>query len=136
VLVAEDEPAVRRTLCATLAALGYRVLSAADGEEALAVARAHAGELRALVTDVRMPRLGGPDLCARLRAERPGLATVFVTGHAGDAVARGVARDATVLHKPFTPRELADALQAALDLAAAPQPPSAASRSWADSHSA
>jgi signal transduction histidine kinase/ActR/RegA family two-component response regulator len=119
VLVAEDEPAVRRTLCAVLDALGYRVLPAADGEEALAVARAHAGELRALVTDVRMPRLGGPDLCARLRAERPGLATVLVTGHAGDAVARGVAHDAAVLHKPFTPRELADALQSALDLAAA-----------------
>jgi signal transduction histidine kinase/ActR/RegA family two-component response regulator len=117
VLLAEDDPAVRRYVAAALGGLGYRVLAAGCGEEALVVARGHAGPIHALVSDLRMPRLGGPELCARLRAERPDLATVFITGYAGDALSPGnvAPGGAPVVAKPFTPTDIAVALRAVLD---------------------
>jgi CheY-like chemotaxis protein len=134
ILLAEDEPAVRRYVSAVLGGLGYRVLAAEGGEEALALARAHDGELHVLVSDLQMPRMGGPELRVRLDADRPGLATVFITGYAGDTLgpAHAAPPGALVIAKPFTPAELGLAVRRAL---AAAQP-SAASRSCADSHSA
>jgi signal transduction histidine kinase/ActR/RegA family two-component response regulator len=134
VLLAEDDPAVRRYVGAALRALGYRVLAADGGEEALALSRGHRGEVHVLVSDLQMPQMGGPELRARLVAERPRLATVFITGYAGDTLgpAHAAPAGALVIVKPFTPDELGRALRRALDAAAAaagPQAPSAASRS-------
>ncbi len=146
VLLAEDEPSVRRYAASVLSALGYHVLSAEGGEEALRLAGHHVGEIHALVSDLRMPRLGGPELRERLAAQRPGIATVFMTGYAGDSLgpARAAPDGTIVLPKPVTPADLAVAVRRVLDARAratttpAPgdQPPSAASRSCADSHSA
>jgi CheY-like chemotaxis protein len=135
VLLAEDEPAVLRYVSAVLAGLGYQVLTAGGGEEALALASGRTGKVDVLVSDLLMPRMGGPELRARLCADRPGLPTVFITGYAGDALGpgHGAADGAVVLAKPFTPGELGVAVRRALD---ARQLPSAASRSCADSHSA
>jgi signal transduction histidine kinase/CheY-like chemotaxis protein len=119
VLLAEDEPAVRRYVAAVLGALGYRVLAAEGGEEALALARAHRGEIHALVSDLQMPRMGGPELRGRLVAERPDLATIFITGYAGDTLGpvHAAPAGALVIAKPFTPDELGVAVRRALDAA-------------------
>jgi adenylate cyclase len=85
ILVAEDDPASRDVLRARLAAHGYEVLTAADGEEALAAVRAHAPDL--LLLDVMMPRLDGVEVCRRLRADpaAPFLPVIMVTARADTA---------------------------------------------------
>jgi CheY-like chemotaxis protein len=105
---------------AVLRGLGYRVLAADGGEEALALSRGHRGEIHALVSDLQMPRICGPELRASLVAERPGLATVFITGYAGDTLGAAPAAPAgaVVLVKPFTPDELGISVRQALDAAA------------------
>ena len=129
VLLAEDEPSVRRYATTVLSGLGYRVLPAEGGEEAFALARRHEGPIHALVSDLRMPRMGGPELHARLVAERPALATVFITGYAGDALGAGgaIPQGTLLVTKPFTPAALGVAVRRVLD--GQVEAPSAASRS-------
>ena len=143
VLLAEDEPAVRRAATAVLAGLGYEVLAACDADEALRIAEARGPSIDVLVSDLRMPRVGGRELYARLVATRPGLPTVFMTGFAGDSLGPGdpLPAGAAVVQKPFTPADLGMAVRRVLDARSAPPPQaapgsSAASRSCADSHSA
>jgi PAS domain S-box-containing protein len=113
VLVADDEPVVRRLVRTTLERHGYRVLEAGDGDEALALASAH--EVAAAVLDLSMPRRGGREALAAMRARRPGLPAVLMSGRlTGEDV--GTARERlVVLPKPFRPAELARAIRDALD---------------------
>jgi CheY-like chemotaxis protein len=117
ILLVEDEDGVRRVATRILEARGYVVLAAADGEEARTVARMHAGRIDLLLTDVVMPRLGGPELARELTAIEPSLRTLFASGHAIDEVERRgiVAGEGTFLHKPYTPDALAAAVRRALD---------------------
>jgi signal transduction histidine kinase/CheY-like chemotaxis protein len=117
ILVAEDDPAVGRFLTAALEGLGYRVVLARDGEEALRAADAERGEVHLLLSDVVMPRMNGRELWERLAARRPGLRVLFVSGYT-----RGVFDDTTVsalgavvLRKPFTAADLGHAVRRALD---------------------
>ena len=117
VLVAEDETAVRLLLARVLRGLGYVTLVAASGDEALELAAGHDGPLHALVSDVQMPGIQGPELARRLRAERPELAVVLVSGFIGDHLigeAGGLA-GVGVLEKPFDAATLGAAVRAALD---------------------
>ncbi len=106
VLVAEDEPMVREIVTSALRGVGYDVLEAENGEQALALARLHLHELDLLVTDRIMPRLGGDALAERLHAVRPDLPVLLMSGYAevgpiGDAATAGA-----MLDKPFTRAEL------------------------------
>ncbi|HEY4238176.1 MAG TPA: PAS domain S-box protein [Kofleriaceae bacterium] len=113
ILVVEDEPAVRTTIVRVLREHGYEVLAAADANDALDRA-ASTGRIDLLLTDVIMPRMSGPELAARLRAVRPTLRVMYVSGYAGDALAeRGVAVD-EVMYKPFAEADLLDRVRAAL----------------------
>jgi len=102
VLLAEDETLIRVFAAQALRAIGYHVIEAADGEDALEQARRHRGTLHALVTDVGMPRMDGAELARRLRQEVPGLKVLFCTGYGDQAVA-----GEAVLRKPFRPADLA-----------------------------
>jgi CheY-like chemotaxis protein len=82
VLVAEDEALIALSLADLLEAEGHEVALAPDGADALDAARRLGDALDVLVTDLNMPRLGGEDLIRELRAERPGLPVVVVTGSA------------------------------------------------------
>ena len=82
VLVVEDEALIALSLADLLEAEGHDVVVASDGVDALAAARRLSDALRVLVTDLNMPRMGGEDLIRALRAERPGLPVVVVTGSA------------------------------------------------------
>ena len=82
VLVAEDEALIALSLADLLEAEGHEVVLAPDGADALDAARRLGGALDVLVTDLNMPRLGGEDLIRAVRAERPGLPVVVVTGSA------------------------------------------------------
>jgi len=116
VLLAEDEVTVRRLAVRVLQRGGFAVLEAADGEEALSVARDFPGALDLLVTDLVMPRMGGRELAGRLRGVRPGVPVVYVSGYAEEAVQRDGVLDpgARFLSKPFTAEQLLDAVHAAL----------------------
>jgi PAS domain S-box-containing protein len=110
VLVAEDDDVLRGLVREMLEQLGFRVLVARSGEEALATAAAFAGTIDALLTDVIMPGIRGPELAMRLRGARPGLRIVFVTGYADTPLDQELRPGDVVLSKPFG----MDALTAAL----------------------
>jgi CheY-like chemotaxis protein len=111
VLLAEDDRDVREVTAALLRARGYTVLEAEGGPAALAMLDADPGaDIEALVADVVMPEMSGPELAAAARRRRPGLPVLLITGY-GEPEAIG--RDATgcaLLHKPYKPDELAAAL--------------------------
>jgi CheY-like chemotaxis protein len=112
-LIADDEPAVRALVHATLEGDGYVILEAADGEEALEVARA---ELPALVLlDIMMPRLDGLEVCRRLKADpgTSGIVIVMLTAQAQDRDRqRGLAAGADdYFTKPFSPLALLDMVE-------------------------
>lgn len=120
VLLAEDEPAVRDLVRHVLDGLGYRVLVANDGQEALEAATDPcAPAIDLLLTDVVMPRLGGRELAERLRTIRPGLRVLFASGYAvqsplpADGLPAG-SRDGYV-QKPFSPSDLALRIRELLD---------------------
>ena len=131
VLLVEDEPGVRAVAREALEGDGYRVLEAQNGVEALAVASAHTGRLDLLITDMVMPQMGGRELAQRLRARRPAVRVLFVSGHTDDVIVRRGVSEATsaFLQKPFSMsafarkvRETLDAAPPAADAGAAPAP--------------
>ena len=112
VLVVEDDALVRSASAETIGELGYRTLTAADGQAALACLD-NDRDVAVLFTDVVMPGLDGPSLAAEARRRRPGLKVVFATGHGreGEDGPRPAPGE-TVLRKPFTIEDLAAALEA------------------------
>jgi two-component system cell cycle sensor histidine kinase/response regulator CckA len=108
VLLVEDETAVRKSEEEFLRLSGYTVLEAENGENALCVAREHAGPIHLTITDVVMPRMGGAKLAEHLLAERPGIKVLFVSGYAENTVLQHGAIDLTArfLQKPFTLKSL------------------------------
>ncbi|MBK9517927.1 MAG: response regulator [Anaeromyxobacter sp.] len=110
VLLAEDEPAVRRSLCSWLGRLGYQVTEAADGAAAEQAWRAEPGAFHLLLTDLVMPGgTSGLELVRRLRAEDPGLPALVMSGHGPD-LAAGLPTGVGFLPKPWAPEELARAI--------------------------
>jgi DNA-binding NtrC family response regulator len=83
-LVVEDQADVRRLTMAMLKASGYRLLEAANGEEALRVSAAFEDHIDLLVTDVIMPGLNGRQLAERLEARRPGMKTLYISGYTSE----------------------------------------------------
>ena len=130
ILVAEDDLGVRRVLLRTLRALGYDVIEAVDGVDAIEKARAHGGPIHLLLSDVVMPRMRGPEAARAIRAARPGTPVLFITGYAGEHTStpdagrisepdRAIWDEGPVLGKPFTPDALAARVRALLDAAEA-----------------
>jgi two-component system cell cycle sensor histidine kinase/response regulator CckA len=117
VLVVEDEPAIRSLACEMLEAQGYRTLSAGSGEEALGLAVRHTGPIHVLLADVVMPGLAGPALAERFAVVRPHARVLYMSGYAGDDLARrGLAEDALhLVPKPFTADLLGRRVREALD---------------------
>jgi CheY-like chemotaxis protein len=118
VLVVEDEPMVRALAARALEEYGYRVVTAADGLEALAALDGPARGADLVLTDAAMPNLNGRQLADRLAVERPELPMLFMSAH-GDAesLRRGlVPPGARLLQKPFTPEGLANAVRECLDI--------------------
>jgi two-component system, cell cycle sensor histidine kinase and response regulator CckA len=116
ILVVDDEEGVREVATMSLAAQGYRVLSADSGARALELAAAEGGPIHALITDAAMPGMNGPALAKRLRESRPQTRVLYMSGYAEDA---GVREDAAragdlFLQKPFSLEALAQKLRTLL----------------------
>lgn len=103
VLVVEDDRAVRLLFTKVLQAAGYHVIACENGSAGLETARKHLEKLDAIVTDARMPGMGGQRLIARVRSLKPNLPGIVVSGN----VIEGVSDATTVfLCKPVTPGAL------------------------------
>ncbi len=117
VLLTEDEEPVRAVTALMLETLGYRVLQAGSGEEALLLAEERPEEIDLLMTDVVMPGMSGRGLADALRARTPKLKVLFHSGYAADAVVRrGVVQaEMSFLQKPFSLQALASKVRQVLD---------------------
>jgi CheY-like chemotaxis protein len=83
ILLVEDEPAVRQLFAQALARAGYRVHEARNGQEALKVFDQHGDTVDLLLTDMRMPFMGGGELASQLRRRRGSLKLLCISGYAG-----------------------------------------------------
>jgi two-component system, cell cycle sensor histidine kinase and response regulator CckA len=104
ILVAEDQPDLRWMICHFLQELGYSVLEAKDGGDAIALAEQYKDRIDVLLTDVVMPHNRGPEVARRLAASRPGMKVIFMSGYTEDgfgAASGELGPDTTLLQKPF-----------------------------------
>jgi signal transduction histidine kinase/ActR/RegA family two-component response regulator len=107
VLVAEDEEAVRELACEFLKSAGYDVLAASNGSEALVLAQASQQPIHALLTDLVMPRMRGPELARRLKALQPQLKVIYVSGYLDyQQSGKEFVEDALFIQKPFNRKTL------------------------------
>jgi CheY-like chemotaxis protein len=109
ILLAEDDPTVREFSARVLRDLGYTVLDAGDGKEAILISSKYAGRIHLLVTDVVMPGMSGGDLASRVASIRPGTKVLFISGYTDDTVVRHGVLESEIafLQKPFAPEALA-----------------------------
>ncbi|MGA8873237.1 MAG: response regulator [Candidatus Acidiferrales bacterium] len=116
-LVVEDHAGLRELAYETLAGLGYRVLIASDGEEAVQMFQAHRDEINLVLLDVMLPKLNGPEIYARIHDEKPDLPVIFATGYSPDmALLQKVQeKNLPMLQKPCSPRDLARKVRETLD---------------------
>jgi len=122
ILLAEDERAVRRLTRSALERRGFHVREAQDGQEALEIFRADPDAVAFAVLDWAMPRLDGVATLDALRAQRPGLPALLVSGYPPGAEQTPRA-DVEVLAKPFTPDALAARVRTRLDAGGNGGPP-------------
>jgi PAS domain S-box-containing protein len=117
ILLADDEEVIRRVGKRILEDLGYTVLSAASGREAVEMAKNHRGDIHLLVSDVVMPEKNGVEVWEALRLQRPALPALFLSGWASDAVVRHGILDGQVpfLPKPFSSSQLGLKVREVLD---------------------
>jgi two-component system, cell cycle sensor histidine kinase and response regulator CckA len=111
ILVLEDEAAVRGLAARTLRRAGYHVLVAANGAEALTVCRDWTGQIDLALSDRMLPYMSGPEVVQTLRAKRPHLRVVFMSGYADESFTKG----ALFIQKPFRSAELLRIVRQALD---------------------
>jgi nitrogen-specific signal transduction histidine kinase len=117
VLVVEDEDGLRKLVVELLQQLGYRVLAAADGEEALKACTSHDGFIHLLLTDVVMPRANGKEIAKYLSKLRPAMRVLFMSGYPDETILHhGVlAPGVAFLQKPFTQEALGMKVREVLD---------------------
>ena len=114
ILLVEDEPAVRQLFAQALKRAGYAVYEARNGQEAMKVFDAHGEHIDMLLTDMRMPYMGGAELAKQLRGRRDDLKLICISGYSG-SVATAVATD--FLAKPFSRDEMLKKVREVLDRA-------------------
>jgi len=116
ILLVEDEAAVRRATAEFLRLLGYNIIEARDGLDALSLAQ-HRNAIDMVVTDVVMPRMSGGELARQLARLRPGTRFLFVSGYAGKTILdhKVVDLETNFLQKPYTLKQLSAKIRGALN---------------------
>jgi len=117
-LVVEDDLFVRDLTSEGLQSLGYQVLSASNGQNALGIAQEHQGSpIQLVITDVIMPVMGGKVMAEWLKATNPDLKVLFTSGYTGDQFAQDGLQDPGIafLQKPYSQAILARKVRGMLD---------------------
>lgn len=112
ILLVEDEPAVRQLFAQALVRAGYRIYEARNGQEALKVFDEHGTSIDMLLTDIRMPYMGGAELAAQLRRRRQDLKLLSISGYPGG---EGAPVEGDFLAKPFSRDDLLSKVREVLD---------------------
>jgi signal transduction histidine kinase/ActR/RegA family two-component response regulator len=117
ILLVEDEAGIRKLACQSLEQLGYTILEAGDGIEALNLCKQYKGRIDVVVTDVVMPFLSGVELVEHLVKRYPRIKSLFVSGYTDSAVVREGVQDMTLtyLTKPFATADLMAKIRLLLD---------------------
>ena len=117
ILLVEDDGLVRDMSERALSSMGYRVITAGNGHEALVAAARHEGRIDLLLTDVIMPGMDGGQVSHEVTRLRPGIRVLFMSGYADDVVTgrQLIPPRATLLPKPFTPAVLGAKVREVLD---------------------
>ncbi len=117
ILIAEDEPNVRRLATTALQYFGYNVLVAESPEHAIRSAVSHSGPIHLLLSDVVMPEIAGRELANRIRKIHPGILVLFMSGYTDDALVRSGVESASELfiQKPISPHSLGHKVRQVLD---------------------
>lgn len=117
ILLVEDEEQIRKTSKEVLESLGYTIIDARDGEQAISIAASHENDIDLLLTDVVMPKMNGKELAKQVKELHPELSILFMSGYTDDIMSRhGVLEeDVHFLGKPFTPMTLAVMVREAIE---------------------
>ncbi len=117
ILLVEDELLVRQLTRTMLTRLGYQVIEAASGNEALEKYREDINRIDLLITDVVMPGMNGRELQEAMRRLRPGIKTLFVSGYTDDVIANHGILEAGVhfVAKPFSSGKLASKIREVIE---------------------
>lgn len=116
ILVAEDDPDVRRLLVAMLEQFGYSVIEAVDGEDAVVRFQEHRDRIDLVILDVIMPKMNGKESADRIRAVQPDVKLIFSSGYTADIIqAKGILESGVrFLQKPVQPQALLSAIRKTL----------------------
>ncbi|WP_176963442.1 DUF3365 domain-containing protein [Mariprofundus sp. NF] len=117
ILLVDDELTVIETGKAVLESLGYRLLTAQNGAEAVATFKEHSGEIDLIVMDVVMPVMGGDEAATAIRKIEPEMKIIFATGYAKPRSSDGVfeMESETVISKPYSTGRISQLIRATLD---------------------
>ena len=117
ILIAEDDPDVRRLMTQILQPYGYSTLEAADGEDAIRLFREHRERIDLVILDVVMPKKNGKEVLEEIRVNRPDAKVIFISGYTGDIVLdKGIENETTdFLQKPLSPGGLLAKVREVLD---------------------
>ncbi len=117
IMLVEDDEMVRKMSVDILAGLGYTVLEAVNGEDAMQVSSRFHGNIDLLLTDVVMPKMSGVELAENMKQHCPDTKVLFMSGYTENAIVKhGVlADDVNFIHKPLTPKSLSKAVRKVLD---------------------
>jgi len=109
ILLVEDDDALRMTIHRVLAARGYSVLDSTGSGDALSIGERHRGPIDLVLSDMVMPGLSGPDTVALIRAQRPSVKVLYMSGYSDHALLRQGSTEVAVnfIQKPFAPQALA-----------------------------
>jgi CheY-like chemotaxis protein len=131
ILVVEDEALIRDLLHIVLKRMGHVVLEARDGAEGLTVSRKFNGQIDLVIADVRMPKMDGLTMVRLLKAKRPGMKALLISGSSIESVPNDWMKN--FLHKPFPPATIEQKVQEMLacDQALGVRP--SRTRFWAES---
>jgi len=116
-LVAEDHEGLRQLAVETLTGLGYNVIAAVDGEQAVAEFLCHRSEISLVLLDVVMPKLSGPEAYKRMCAEASSCPAIFATGYSAEIalLQEAQTKGLPIVQKPYAPRDLARKIREMLD---------------------
>ncbi len=117
ILLVEDDKALRKLCVEILTDLGYTVLEASDGKEAIETSNRFHGRIDLLLTDVVMPLLNGPEAAKILTAQHPDIGVIYMSGYTENAIVHhGVLEDGIIfIHKPISRKILATTVRTVLD---------------------
>jgi signal transduction histidine kinase len=117
ILLADDHDGLRQSAHEMLRDLGYHVIPASNGREAVSLFKFNADRIQLIILDVMMPELDGPQAYEQISAMRPNVPVIFSSGYTPDAVPfiAAIGRGALVLQKPYTLKSLSQTIRVALD---------------------